>query len=110
MKLKLLPKDYDQMSPTAKRFIDVWKQRKGYTDEFLSLGEVIELLMATTYTFYKEDSAGQFFNNLLTHDESAIGWDGDELIDILFYEVCQNIKKRISGGRTFNQIIENEAY
>lgn len=93
-------------------FILNWKKKKHYSESFnLTLGETIELLMAVTYTFYRDDSDGRFFNNSLQNNESAIEWDGNkqegyELIDILYYEAIQLIKKRIARAGTFNDPID----
>ncbi len=85
-------------------FISIWKRRKKYSPEpSLTLGECIELLIATTYNFHKEESDGRFFNNALTNNESSILWDGEELIDILFYELIETIKHRLARNGTFTQ-------
>ena len=107
MKLYLTEQDWNETPPLTKQFIEIWKQRKNHDNQLLTLGQVIELLLATSFTFYKEDSDPRFFNNLLTNEESLVAWDGNELIDILYYECCQNIKKRLGKGRTFNSEVDN---
>lgn len=85
------------------RFILLWKKRKHYSQTpTLTLGEVVELLIGTSYTFHKDFSDGRFFNNILIGQESVLAWDGDELIHTLYYELVQVIKKRIYASRTFN--------
>lgn len=81
----------------VKYFIKEWKRIQNYPQtDYLTIGECLEILIGTTYNLRKEDSSGQFFNHLLTNAESIVGWDGQELIDILFYEVIGAIKKRIN--------------
>lgn len=94
--------------PTVITFIRLWKERKGYVPILeLSIGEAIELLMAVTYSFYKDDSDGRFFNNVLRADEVSVQWEGEELIDILYYEIVQTIKKRMGIAGTFNAPLDN---
>jgi hypothetical protein len=80
--------------------IHLWQQVKGYPviDE-VSIGDCIELLIATTYNLHHEDVAHGVFNNLLTNTESIVGWDGKELIDILYFELITAIKKRLGSGK-----------
>lgn len=94
------------LSPDVTTFILLWKKRKGYGEDLtLTLGQCIELLVATTYNLHYEESDGKFYNKLLLNDETVIGWDGEELIDILFYEVIQAVRMRLNKGGTFNESI-----
>jgi hypothetical protein len=87
---------------TIKDFILLWKQTKGYSNpDSLDVGEVIELLIATSHNLRHEESDGRFFNNILMNEESLIAWEGEELIDILFYEVIQNIRHRLKTSKMF---------
>lgn len=84
-------------------FIMAWKFNKGYGDTHtLTVGECMELLIAITPNLHVEYSDGRFFNKSLINSESSIQWEGEELIDILFYEIEQNIKARIGRQGTFN--------
>lgn len=88
--------------PYIQEFILVWKKRKGYQENpSLSLGEAIELIIATSNNLHNEDSDGRFFNHSLQNNESLIAWDGEELIDTLLYEVIENIKKRRKSSSLF---------
>jgi hypothetical protein len=92
--------DLTTADPRIVTFITHWKQKKGYSSpDQLLLGEVIELLIATTRNLHHEDGDGRFFNHLLTNNESSVGWDGQELIDILYYEVQEALKKLFSNSR-----------
>lgn len=83
-------------------FITNWKIRKGYPQEspLPTLGQCLELLLAVSYTYYHDYSDGRFFNNILVLDEAILAWDGDELIDTLYYEIVRILKRRFA--RTFN--------
>jgi len=90
--LVILPYDTPHL---VTRFIAQWKQIKGYpSPQTLTIGEIIELLIATSSHLHHEESDGRFFNNIMINNESVISWDGDELIDILLYEAIESIKKR----------------
>ncbi len=105
MKQKIILTDQEQPAYVSK-FINLWKTKKKYPlDEEVNVGQVIELLIATSYNLHKDNSDSRFFNNILVNAESVIAWDGEELIDMLFYEVIQNIKRLISHSRTFNEDI-----
>ena len=96
-----------EVTPAVSKFILLWKKRKGYDQtETLTIGECIELLVATTYNLHLEDSDGRFFNKILTNSESSVSWDGDELVDILIYEVIHAVYSRIAKSGTFNEIEE----
>jgi hypothetical protein len=98
----------EEFSPYQLRFIELWREKKKYsTREYLSVGDILELLIATTHTLEKDGSDGRFFNNLLHNEESIIGWDGEDLTDILLYQLKKNINMTLSGGRTFNDVIDN---
>lgn len=87
-----------QLTTSETHFITLWKTRKNYDDYTrLSVGECIELLIATTYNLHYDYSDARFFNFILTNNESLIAWDGSELIDILFYELRLAIKKRLNN-------------
>lgn len=92
-------------TPTyVSHFVSVWKRNKGYGEELtVNVGQCIELLIAVSYNFSKENSTGRFFNNALINEESFLGWDGDELIDILFFEVMKNLAMRIRTNKLFGE-------
>lgn len=92
-----------EVTEFTQKFIETWLIQKKYLPvDYLTLGQVIELDVATSFTFYQEDSDGRFFNYSLQNEESVISWDGEELIDILFHQCCLNIRHRLSISRTFN--------
>ncbi len=94
MKLFLSLAQMREMTTAEREFIDLWRTRKGYNNaEPLSLGECLELLIATSRNMHKDWSDSRFFNNIMTNKESLLAWDGEELIDILWYEARQQIKK-----------------
>lgn len=96
----------DNSSPAVRRFISLWKTRHQYKNlTELTLGEALELLVAVSYTVYHEDSDGRFFNTIIRGEELLIAWDGDELIDITLFEICQNLKHRFASGRIFSDEI-----
>lgn len=78
--------------------IRIWKKRKyNNTENTLTLGEVIELLIAYSFNLHKEESDTRFFANILINADSLIGWEGEnlELIDVLFYELSQTLRKHL---------------
>jgi hypothetical protein len=91
--------------PRVQAFIISWKKRKGYAHEspLLTLGQAIELSIAFGYRFHQDFSDGRFFNNILINEECVIAWDGDELLDTLYYAIVQDIKKRMAHS-TFNDL------
>lgn len=94
----------EPMTEYERLFIMLWKKNKKYEDyRVLSLGECLELIIATTYNLHHEESDTRFFNHILTNDESLIAWEGTELIDILFFEALQGIKKRLASSYQFPQ-------
>jgi NTP pyrophosphatase (non-canonical NTP hydrolase) len=93
--------------PKEREFIIHWKERKHYPNTTsLTIGEAIELLIATTTNLHKDDSIGRFFNNVLDNGESAVLYDGDELLDILFYAVKRAIKQRFIISRIIPETFE----
>lgn len=93
----------EKIPESISKFILIWKSNKGYdSDDNLTIGQTIELLVATTYNLHKDHSDGRFYDKLLLNEESSIGWQGEELIDILFYEAAKNIEKRLWSSGTFN--------
>ncbi len=83
-------------------FVRLWKQKKHYDlSNNLTIGQLLELIIATSTNLHKEDSDGRFFNHILKNDESLVAWDGDELADTLLYQALENIKKRCSTTNIF---------
>ena len=74
----------------------LWKKYKRYGEDFCHIGHYLELIDAFSNNHRLEMSDGRFFNHLLLNNESTVGWDGVELIDILHYETCEIIKKRLT--------------
>ncbi len=96
--------DFNQQPKYIQEYIFLWKEKKHYLcDSKLNIGECIELLIATAYNLHFDNSDGRFFNKILINNESVIAWEGEELIDIIYYELIENIKLRINSSRTFNQ-------
>ncbi len=91
-------------NPHVITFIDTWKKRKKYDEaQTLTIGQCMELMIGVSYNLHFEESDGRFFNKILTNAESLVGWDGEELIDILFYELVTTIQKRIASSGTFSE-------
>lgn len=87
----------------VKNFIMIWKSRKYDDIPSLTIGQLLELLLATSNSFHTNYSDGRFFNNILVQNEAIVAWDGDELIDTLWYEVVENIQTILVRSRTFNE-------
>jgi len=100
MKQVLEKPEYDAADPFVLSFAETWKKRKGYTTETLSLGECIELMVAVSYNLHHDWSDGRFFNHILTNELSIIAWDGEEPIDVLWYEIIIAMKRRIANAGT----------
>lgn len=85
-----------------KEFLFIWKKRK-YNDEnpYLTIGECLELLVALTSNLKFDMSDGRFFNNMLINTESIVGWEGKELIDILFYELKLALRRKLATSYVF---------
>lgn len=77
------------------------KRRYNTELPILNLGMCIELLIGLTHNFHTDYADPRFFNNILTNRESLIAWDGKELIDILFYEVKQAIRRHLKNSDSF---------
>ena len=97
MKLSTTSFEFDQLPIYNRLFLAMWKLKKGYppTKEF-SFGEVIELSLALTNDLSHEDSDGRTFNNILKYDEVILGWEGQEPLDITFYELNQKLRRRLT--------------
>lgn len=98
---------WEQTPSLVKAFIVHWKQKK-YPSEspFLTLGQCIELLFYVSRNYRQEDSDGRFFNHVISNNESSIAWEGETLIDILYYECVQVIKQRIKQKLIKKQLQE----
>lgn len=91
------------------QYIKLWREKKHYLNTpYLDVGDIIELLFATTHTLEVDGSDGRFFNYCLHNEESLIAWDGDDPLDIWVYQVKQNINHILSSGRTFHDVIDKE--
>lgn len=96
MKQKILRSDFDSQPVYNQLFLAWWREEKGYIDTAeWSFGEVVELALALTQDLHFEDSDGRVFNNLLNYNEIHIGWDGEDPLDVLWYELNQKLKRRI---------------
>jgi len=89
--------EFDSLPLLNQLFLAIWKKEKGYTpDKALSFGQLIELSFALTNDFkYETPPERSTFNNSLQYEEIFLGWDGNEPIDILWYEINQKLKRRI---------------
>lgn len=79
-------------------FLALWKTEKKYPriTEW-SFGEILELALSLTPDLrFETPSERTIFNNSLQYEEMLVGWDGEEPIDILWYEVNQKLKRRIN--------------
>lgn len=98
MRQFLLQSEWQQLSEKGQQEVLYWLKKKQYRE--LNLGVCIELLADISYNLHSDDSDGRFFDNILINHESVVGWDGQELINIIWFEICQNIKNLLSNGRT----------
>ena len=96
--MKQTTQELSNERPSVRLCFLLWKQYKGYESLFCTIGFYLELIDAFSTNHKMEMSDGRFFNHLLLNDESSIGYDGEELIDILHYEVVQILKKRLTKG------------
>jgi hypothetical protein len=79
------------------QFINLWQEKHGQTPTATpSLSQVLQLHRAVCRSQHSEESDGRTFNYNLIGEEFAIQWDGEQIIDIAFYEVVQGIKKRLA--------------
>ena len=82
--------------PSVRLCFLLWKRYKGYGKEFPHIGHYLELINALSTNHKMEMSDGRFFSHLLLNAESSVGWEGEELIDILHYETVEIMKKRLT--------------
>ena len=107
--IRKIPFPNNDLSPFQIQFIKIWRKHKNYPDNpYLDVGDVLELLFATSHTLEREGSDGRFFNFCLHNEESVVSWDGDDTgpLDTWLYQVKQNINKLLARGRTFNDEID----
>jgi hypothetical protein len=97
MKLSTTSQEFNELPHLTQVFLLAWKEKKGYalTKEF-SMGELIELAAAVTSDLQFDESDGRTFNNCIRYNEVSIAWDGIEPIEILWFELTQKIKRRIT--------------
>jgi len=96
----------DQLTPQERDHITRWRHIKHYDQERdLSLGEILELIIALSYNLHTEWSDGRFFHSILVNEESIVAWEDEELIDGLFYEFQQQFKRRLSLGTFTEEVI-----
>ena len=84
-------------------FIEEWKRIKHYQNTpTLTLGHCIELFIGVSYRLRYEEILHGVKNYVLEGDEFVVAHDGKELIEVIFYECVETLKKRIaaSGTRT----------
>jgi len=83
--------------PNIRLVFLLWQKYKKYECAcFPHIGHYLELIDALSTNHKLEMSDGRFFNHLLLNNESSIGYDGEELIDILHYETVEILKKRLT--------------
>jgi hypothetical protein len=96
MKLHLTAQDWNSLPFKGKIYINHWKISKNYKNHYLSLGQCIEFLTENSPDFHQNDILHGVKDNHLDYPEVVIAWDGIELIEILFWEICQLLKKRLA--------------
>jgi hypothetical protein len=88
-----------ELSPKAQQIIFTWQKQKGYIfDPALSIGDCIELLTELSRNFNHDINMHGWYDNVLDLGEVSIGWEGEELIDILWFHCVQLLKKRLALG------------
>lgn len=106
MKLIILQNEFESQPLLNQLFLALWKQRKGYEGE-LRLDQLIELACALTPDFHTDTPNDRStFNNGLHYSEMFYGWDGDEPIEILWFELNQKLRRRINQYLVVNNKIE----
>ena len=102
--------DYSLLDLTdhEREFLKLWKKRK-YNDEspVLSVGDLWELLIALKGVRHEvsvidELAAGSYFNNTLHTEDLVIAWEGDEPVDIFFFNVRKELKRILSRTKVFS--------
>jgi hypothetical protein len=90
-------KEWYELPRNIQQFINLWQEKHGYEPTATpSLTQVLQLHRAVCRSQHTEESDGRFFNYTIQGEEFAIGWEGNSLIEIAFYEVVQGIKKRLA--------------
>lgn len=83
--------------PSVRLAFLLWKRYKGYNSTGgTPIGEYLEIIDTFSTNHKKEWSDGRFFGHILLNHESSVAWEGEELVDILHYEACEIIKKRLT--------------
>lgn len=82
--------------PSVRLVFLLWQKYKGYDNCFPGIGHYLELVDTFSNNHKLEMSDGRFFNHLFLNKESSVGFDGDELIDILHYETVEILKQRLT--------------
>lgn len=84
-----------ETSALMQEFIPRWRLKKNYSQsQNLDIADCLEILFATP-AFHAETSLHGTFNYVLELKEVQVGYDGDELLDILVYYLEAYIKQRI---------------
>lgn len=82
--------------PSVRLCFLLWKKYKGYDDSFPHLGHLWEMIDVFSTNHKREWSDGRFFGHLIQNKESSMAWEGNEPLDILYYELVTIIKKRLT--------------
>ncbi len=97
----------EDLTEHEREFLKLWKLRK-YQDDttILTVGDCLELLIALEgqrheVSVIDELLGGSYFNNVLVTEDLILAYEGDELLDILFYNVRKALRRRLSRSQFF---------
>ena len=93
MKLLITEQQWQELPESHRRFITLWKGRKRYANDLISLEQCIELLIGYSRSLHYDDILHGVKDNVLDKEEIVIGWDGEEMIDILWFYVKDTLKR-----------------
>ena len=97
MKQHISKSEIQTLSPKIQKIITEWKNQKGYLGGGITTGAIIEMLDAFSRNHRNEEILHGVKNHVLDMEEVVIGWDGDELIDTLFFLLIKLLAWRLSG-------------
>lgn len=87
-----------QLTPLTREFVTRWRVKKNYTySPEIDITDCLEILFATN-AFHQDTSleGALTFDFTLDLKEIKIGYDGEQLLDILVYYLEAYVKERIS--------------
>ena len=85
------------LSPLTQQFIALYRRKKNYPKApTIDIAQSIEILLATTAAHRDTSFEGSTtFDRIIDLKEFKLGYDGEELLDILVYYLENYIKNRL---------------